>query len=200
MFFRFLNDRQGNVAVISALVILPILMLSGVGIEYSRIAATRGEIQTVVDNTVLNSGMDFSNRPAAERMLAALINANTGRDTARVDISLHQDKLRILAHDTLETPLLSTIGQTQSPIEVHLDIPAPGSTSGSQQTAAREAQGSSSENAQRLRTLKKAERQIERVIKRLKSRPGKYPQQQQKLRQSLERQLSEIRRQMRNLG
>ena len=125
--WKFWQSKDGNVAVIAALVILPILMLGGVGIVYSRIASARGEMQTVVDSTVLSSGMDFSNRRAAEQRIAAMINGNSGRDTAQVNISVNQNRLRIDASDRLETPLLSTIGQTHSPIEVSLEVPVPGS-------------------------------------------------------------------------
>mgnify|MGYP000014676856 CR=1 FL=1 len=52
--------------------------------------------------------------------------------------------------------------------------------------------------AKQKRILKKLERQLEQMIKRVNNRRGGNPEQRRKLRNLLERQLSELRRTIRN--
>jgi len=92
---RFIQREDGNVAIIGVLLLLPILMLAGAGVDYSRISSAEDEMKTVVDNTVYNPSMSFHNRPAAEAYIADMINANSGRNTAKVKISINQNKIRI---------------------------------------------------------------------------------------------------------
>ena len=121
---RFVEDRRGNVAMLFGLMLLPMLMLIGVGVDYSRISSHEHELQKVVDNAARSVGNLGNRRSDAARQIEAMINANSGRDSAQVKISIHRDKLRIDARDEIDTPLLSTIGQEKSEITASIELDA----------------------------------------------------------------------------
>jgi Flp pilus assembly protein TadG len=50
---RFQADRRGQVALIFALALVPLLGLAGAALDYSRMTSTRNRLQTAVDQTVL---------------------------------------------------------------------------------------------------------------------------------------------------
>ncbi len=121
---QFHVDNQGNVAMIFAILFLPLLMFVGVAIDYSRIANHESELQTVVDNAATSIVNLSSKRISAARQIENMINANSGRDTAEVKINIRRDKLRIEARDQIDTPLLSTIGQGTSEITASIELDA----------------------------------------------------------------------------
>ena len=120
----FFDDKRGNVAMLFGLILLPMLMLVGVAVDYSRISNHEGELQKVVDNAALSINGLANKRNDAARQIEAMINANSGRDTAQVRISIHRDKIRIDARDEIDTPLLSTIGQEKSEITASAELDA----------------------------------------------------------------------------
>lgn len=127
-FQAFAEDIRGSVAMIFALVLLPILLMVGVGIDYSRIASNKSEMQTVVQNAVETYPNLRAERIDAARQIEAMINANSGRNTADVTISIHQDKMRIEAKDHIDTPMLSTIGQPKSEFTASVEVEAGGAS------------------------------------------------------------------------
>ena len=119
---KFYEDKRGNVAMLFGILLLPMLMLVGVAIDYSRISHQEGELQKIVDNASMSMDNLRSKRNDAARQIENMINANSGRDTAQVRISVHRDKLRIDARDEIDTPLLSTIGQERSEITASIEL------------------------------------------------------------------------------
>ena len=194
MFRQFIDEKDGNVAVIAALVLLPLLLFAGAGVDYSRVGSAEEKMQAVVDNVAFSSNISFQNRPAAEAYIVDMINANSGRDTAKVDITINQDKLRIEARDEIETPLLSAIGEDKTPISAVVELDAPTS----ENTGKVGRSLSEPDTAKQRQMLKKLERQLEQMIERVNNRRSGTPAQRRQLRNMLERRLSELRRTMRN--
>jgi len=175
-------------------------MLAGAGVDYSRISSAEGEMKTVVDNTVYNPSMSFHNRPAAEAYIADMINANSGRNTAEVKISINQNKMRIEARDKIDTPLLGVIDRDTSPIVVVAELDSP-TFEGS--TKVGETVGetlSPSQKVKMRKALRKVELGLEKAVQRAKTQRFGNVSQRRQLRRFLERQLNEVRRQIRNQG
>src|SRR3979411_812502 len=50
---RFIRADEGNIAVIFAITVLPILGLVGAAIDYSRVSGARASMQSALDSTAL---------------------------------------------------------------------------------------------------------------------------------------------------
>src|SRR5947199_3558681 len=53
MFSRFLRDRDGNVATMFAIAVIPVIGLTGAAIDYSRANSVRTGMQAAIDATAL---------------------------------------------------------------------------------------------------------------------------------------------------
>lgn len=203
MLNRFLVNEEGNVAIFGALLVLPLLMMIGVSVDYSRIETAKGEVRAAIDGAGITPSMMMSDMPAAERAVADFINANTGRETADVKIRIYQDTLQLEAEDAIDTPLLSVMGQAVSPVLVNLEYDVPQSSGAAKKVSAKANQSSSKrKNAdgkrKRLRVLKKYERGLEKALMRLNTQQSAYPAYTRQMRMVLRRQLKEVRRDIRN--
>ena len=114
----FISEEKGNIAIIAALLLLPLMMLGGVGIDYSRISSERSKITASIDSALADPSLYFGSKKQAELAIKNLVDANTGRSTANVDISIRQDNVVIEAQDTIDTPLLAFFGQPQTNITI----------------------------------------------------------------------------------
>lgn len=59
-------DRRGNVAVIFAFVLIPLLGLVGAAVDYTRANAARTALQTALDSTALMISKDIANIPTSQ--------------------------------------------------------------------------------------------------------------------------------------
>lgn len=181
----FLLNKRGNVAMIFGIFGLPMLMLVGVGVEYSRIADQEAELQKVVDNAAISFRNMRRKRISVAGQIEDLIHANSGRDTARVRISVDKDRLRIDAQDKIDTPLLSTIGRPKSTItaSTELDIDhARGS-------------GASSKTISQEELERRLDAEIEKTLKSLGLEGNANrlsPTQRQRIKQQLEQRLKRM--------
>lgn len=121
LFRRLLNDQRGNVAVIVAFMLLPMVLIAGGAIDIARYEAYRSQLQDGVDRAVLAS--------------AALSQSKTVEETAGEylksipyigDVDLSYDyklafnarQVTITAHYDMETGFLPLIGVKSMPVEV----------------------------------------------------------------------------------
>lgn len=74
---RFLKDRSGNIAVIFALSLVPVMGLAGVSVDTARLINVRTSLQAEADATALNAAVGGPNQN-----FAAQINAMNDRVTA----------------------------------------------------------------------------------------------------------------------
>jgi len=199
---RFAEDPKGNVAITGTLLILPILMLAGIAIDYSRISNAEKVLESTIDNASYDSRRLFKLGPRAEKELEAFINANTGRDTAEVQISIHKDKLRIEARDEIDTPLLSTIGQGKSEVTASIEVDGNTST-GSQNTVSNDSnrndQQKIADKARQREQLESLERSLEKALKRVRQNSRITFQLRQRLEADLRAQLRVVRNRIRSL-
>ncbi len=203
MIVRFFNDQRGNVAILGALLILPLLMMVGVAVDYTRIETAKGGMLSSVNHSSIRPQAMMSDIPGAETGLENFINANSGRDSAQVNIRIVQDILRIEAQDAIDTPLLSVIGQAVSPIVVSVEVPVPETKGRVQKASATNdslnvKRQQSNRQREQIAALRRFERSLERSIMRLMSQRSPYPRYTQQLVQKLRAQLREVRREIRN--
>src|SRR5919199_4656950 len=62
---RFRSDRGGNLAIIFALVLVPLLGAAGVALDYARASALRTELQSALDAAVLDAAQTATGQTAA---------------------------------------------------------------------------------------------------------------------------------------
>ena len=60
---RFISAKDGNVAVIFAIALLPVLGIVGAAIDYTRASAARSAIQAALDSTALMISRDATADP-----------------------------------------------------------------------------------------------------------------------------------------
>jgi Flp pilus assembly protein TadG len=102
---RFLGDRNGNFAIMSSILALPLLLGIGMALDYSTITRTRAELQNSLDSAVLaiaREGKDVSDDKARE--IAELFVAQNSR--------LHVTDITIVHDGTA----FSVNGVTNAPI------------------------------------------------------------------------------------
>ncbi|MGI9351118.1 MAG: pilus assembly protein TadG-related protein [Rhizobiaceae bacterium] len=195
----FFRDCRGNVAIIASLLLLPMLMLAGVGIDYSRISSAEGNLQSTVDNAAFDIARLFSKGPHAARELEALINANSGRNTAQARIRVHRDKIRIEARDVIETPLLSTIGQPETVITASIEVDGNKST-GTSNSDRPKKKTTGQKDSREVARLRRYENVLRENLQRLRQASNRLPYQTRKrLEKQLRDQIREVRTRIRQL-
>ena len=195
----FFRDRNGNVAIIASLMLLPMLMLAGVGIDYSRISSAEGNLQATVDNAANDIARLFSRGPHAAGELEALINANSGRNTAQARIRVYRDKIRIEARDVIETPLLSPIGQPETVITASIEVDGNKST-GTSSTERPKKKSAARKNEREVARLRRYEGILRENLNRLREASRRLPYHTRKrLEKQLRDQIREVRARIRQL-
>lgn len=66
---RFRADQSGSIAIIMAVALVPLLLLLGLTLEMRQATLTRANLQTVLDQTVLNAAIDFSKTKNESKVL-----------------------------------------------------------------------------------------------------------------------------------
>jgi len=70
----FATNENGATAVIYALVLLPLILILGLAVDFSRIRSAQSHLQAAVDGATLSSALDFAGSPSlspAERLTVA---------------------------------------------------------------------------------------------------------------------------------
>lgn len=116
---RLLKDQQGNVAVISALMLLPMLLLAGGATDIARYEAFRAQLQDGVDRAVLASA-SLTQRSSVENTAAEYLKSVSFIDDVSVDIdyetALNARSVTITARYEMATGFLPLIGIDSIPI------------------------------------------------------------------------------------
>ncbi|MEM7067447.1 MAG: pilus assembly protein TadG-related protein [Pseudomonadota bacterium] len=182
---RFRHNEHGSIAIIFVIMILPIMMLVGVAVEYTRISSAETVLESTLDNSASNMVNLFRLGPQAEQEIADMIHANTGRDTATVKMRVYQSKLIVEARDEIETPLLGLMGQPKRELHASLEMDA---------NVAANAAATSQLTSQQKAKLRKLEKHLEKSMSRLvKSNRGLSHNQRLKLQRKMQKHLRMVR-------
>ncbi len=108
----FAKDESGAIAIIFALTLIPIIMLIGVAIDYSRIALDRSQVQAALDAATLAAVKKVGIMKDAEikTMISAYVSANTpGTIKINIDsieIKRNPNKLHVQASGETKTTFM----------------------------------------------------------------------------------------------
>lgn len=105
-----LSDRRGNVAVIFALTLVPILGASGAAVDYSRATSFRAQLQNAVDETALKS---FAVEPELRQTSAARRLSLLGSGYQGVTVTSGDNEVEVIATASVKTAILSAIGMDE---------------------------------------------------------------------------------------
>ena len=122
IFRQFFRDQNGNIAVIASLMLLPVLMLAGAGIDYGRVATARGSLQSSVDLAAISAIEKGGSLLQYEQSIEADIEANYGGENVDIRVRMHEDQVRVTAKDVINTPMLHIIGRGETKISVITDV------------------------------------------------------------------------------
>ena len=119
----FLNNEDGSIAIQFSIVMIPLLAVTGVGIDYSRVAVVKTSLQSTLDhNVIMMSPKEFSNRAEMEKYIEALAGVNLDSDTVSADISIYKDVMRIDLRDIVKTPVMGLIGKSEVQVLASVDL------------------------------------------------------------------------------
>ncbi len=121
----FLKDKNGNVAMIFAISAVPVLMATGLGIDYSRASNAKTAMQSVVDATVLAAVLDTTSTSCATKQVIAAQKINSEMSHKKfINAITNIVMTDILGGCTLsfsssvDTAIMAIAGYTTMPISV----------------------------------------------------------------------------------
>lgn len=111
----FIAEKNGSVAVLFAFATIPVLMVSGATIDYSRATQVRAQLQNVVDATALRA---LEVKPEERLALAEAAILSLDKGSPEVEVSGNQDDVVIAASANIKTVLLSIMRIESIPVSV----------------------------------------------------------------------------------
>ncbi len=117
---KFLKNTGGNVAIMTAVVFLPLVMSVGLVIDYSRISHTQSNLQSAADAAALAAAVQ-SSLPNAERKKIAenMLRANyKDYPTKRISVNFVDDAVVVKPLVSLPMTFFGLFGKRQIDIEV----------------------------------------------------------------------------------
>ena len=105
----FQHRQDGNIAVIFGLALIPLLLCTGVAVDYSRASSARAEMQSALDAATLAVAQDAKTLTAAQ--LQASINSKFNAALKRSDIA-HVTVNAEYANATLRSSAAATVSNS----------------------------------------------------------------------------------------
>lgn len=112
----FRRDENGNFGVMFALVLAPIVALSGLAFDYARIQAAQTRLQAAVDAAILAAAAAGGRTVDMQRTAADMIAANSGRQDIAVRTVVDPYEMRVDARYTMKTGMMGLGGQPTAEI------------------------------------------------------------------------------------
>ena len=93
----FLRDRSGATAVTFALMLVPLLGMTGLAVDYTRASSDRSRLQGVADSAALAGASVFTgaNKSAAEASARAYLRGNLGAEADRLEVGFDASNQRV---------------------------------------------------------------------------------------------------------
>ncbi|MGL4445411.1 MAG: pilus assembly protein TadG-related protein [Alsobacter sp.] len=121
---RFLGDRRGSLAVSFGFLSVPMVMITGMAVDYSRVAYARTSLQAVVDSTALSIANPRYNDPEQIRAAAVSIFESQLREklnlaqVPKLEVSVLDDgkSVHVKAMTSVSTTLLAILGMSEMEI------------------------------------------------------------------------------------
>jgi len=125
---KFFKGDGGNVAVTTAIVLVPMLTAAGAAVDYSRLIDKRTKLQNVVDSAALAGGLlvRTASMPAVKREVRDFIEANMPEGIEPTSIRIEPDaitgNLMLEVRATEPTTLMAVAGIDDMPYKVSAGI------------------------------------------------------------------------------
>jgi Flp pilus assembly protein TadG len=155
---RFYQEEQGAVAVIFALSLLPLIVLAGAAVDYSRSSSDRQQLQDAIDAAALAAvnRIPLQNDDEVKALVRSYVQANVPNGTTvnvnLIEIERNPNKIKVWANGTTETTFMklaqidsmdykakSQAVSSDKAIEVAMVLDNSGSMGGSRLTALKKA-------------------------------------------------------------
>jgi Flp pilus assembly protein TadG len=125
-FTKFLKDRSGATAVTFAVLLVPLMGMTGLAVDYSRASSDRSELQNAADAAVLAGASIYtgSNLPAVETRVLEMLRSNLNNfdsSGATYNVSVTGDvpaRIRLSVSKPMETTFMRVLNQNQMDIDV----------------------------------------------------------------------------------
>lgn len=118
-FRRFSANHDGNIAIVSALAILPVLMAAGAAVDYLGSYELRTSIQSAVDAAALASAASPDEGVDSKKALAStFFHQNSGFPDITPETAVGADTVQVSVATTSKTSFLSLGGITELPVNV----------------------------------------------------------------------------------
>ncbi len=114
MFHRirnFARNERGNIAIIGALLLLPILGVTGAVIDYSRISNAGDRLQAAVDAAAVAAARSGAPVKDMEQIAANMVLANYGENVDAIKTTVNTYELIVEVQDAIATSVLAAVGR-----------------------------------------------------------------------------------------
>lgn len=126
---NFLKDRSGATAVTFALMLVPLVGMTGLAVDYTRATTDRSRLQGAADSAALAGASVFTgaNASAAESAARAYLKGNLGAEADRLQIGFNTNNQRVTVSLRGETNTLfmKVLAKDKVDIGVHAQALAP---------------------------------------------------------------------------
>ncbi len=119
---RFINDRDGSVATIAALAMIPLIIAVGAGVDISRAMTSRSSVQDALDATALalahlptGTKQEVLNQKAAQWMAANMADKNVS--SYKITVTPAKGQIFLQVDGKVPTTLSAIAGITEMPIK-----------------------------------------------------------------------------------
>lgn len=126
---NFLKDRSGATAVTFALLLVPMVGMTGLAVDYTRASSDRSRLQGIADSAALAGASVFTgeNKAAAEASARAYLHANLGAEMDKLQVGFDTSNQRVsvsLAGET-NTLFMKVLAKEKVAIGVFAEALAP---------------------------------------------------------------------------
>ena len=129
MFRTFARDRRGSISILFAVALVPLLVVSGAAIEYSRSTRVQADLQSAVDGAALAAGrnaLDEGRRDLtklARDAFDAAFRPDGGIAVTRFKVTQSQDRIAVEAAATLPTIFGGFLGRRIVDLDARAEVP-----------------------------------------------------------------------------
>jgi Flp pilus assembly protein TadG len=130
---RFLKDRSGNFAITMALAAIPIFGLTGMAIDYSRLADSRADYQNAIEAGAISAAIAVRTKPWATAELegrnafaAAMLNTDaSGLSDVTFTYDANRQRVSAKAKGRIPTTLSAVVGVSEFNFDVESEVVLP---------------------------------------------------------------------------
>lgn len=122
----FSRDEDGSVVVIFAVLLLPLLVMAGAGLDYARASQARGDIQAALDAAVLSGTTGrsiYDEESVVKQRIQSLYDNNMPSDLRNsfaltIEINREEQSIKATAKGTIPTTMMKLVHINDMDIEV----------------------------------------------------------------------------------